>query len=123
MNKRAPQLAQIVSRELMEEGAETVVITGSFARGAAYKESDLDIHAIGREIHYELERRHGFLVSISWSTAKQTQQAFKDPSRVGGIIPAWRNAGILDDPRRIAKAFKQEAIDWKWDSFGKRAEK
>jgi hypothetical protein len=123
LNKDVLRLTQTISRELTEKGAEAVILTGSFARSTAHKESDLDIHAIGKGTHYRLERRQGFLVSISWSTAKQERRAFKDPSRAGGIIPAWRNAIILSDPRGIAKNLKQEAILWKWNSLGKSAEK
>jgi hypothetical protein len=92
-------------------------------RGDAYRESDVDIHAVGRGPHYMLERYHGFLVSVSWATARQHRQAFKDPSIVGGIIPAWRNAVILYDPKGIAKALKQEALRWQWDLLGKSAER
>ncbi|HML02283.1 MAG TPA: nucleotidyltransferase domain-containing protein [Candidatus Bathyarchaeia archaeon] len=123
MNKKALWLSQTISRELAENGAEAVVLMGSFARGDARVESDLDIHAIGKGARYRLERRQGFLVSISWSTSKRERHAFKDPSKAGKIVPAWRNAAILNDPTGIAKAIKQEAIDWKWDSLGKRAER
>jgi hypothetical protein len=100
-----------------------VVVFGSWVRGDAYKESDVDIHAVGRGPHYMLERYHGFLVSVSWATARQHRQAFKDPSKVGGIIPAWRNAVILYDPKGIAKALKQEALRWQWDLLGKSADR
>lgn len=123
MSKKALWLSQTISHELAENGAEAVVLMGSFARGDAYEESDLDIHAIGKGAHYRLERRHGFLVSISWSTSNQDRRAFKDPGKAGGIVPAWRNAIILYDPKGIAKALKREAIDWNWDSLGKRVDK
>ena len=123
MNKKALRLSQTISHELVESGAKAVVLMGSFARGDAYEESDIDIHAIGKGIHYRLERRHGFLVSISWSTSKQDRRAFEDPSIAGGIVPAWRDAIILNDPTGIAKGLKQEAIDWKWESLSKRADK
>ena len=123
MNKIALRLAQAISHELSEKGAEAVVLMGSFARGDAHEESDLDVHAIGSGAHYRLERRQGFLVSISWSTTNQERTDFKDPSKVGGIVLAWRNAAILNDPIGIAKTIKQEARNWKWDPLNKRADK
>jgi len=123
MNKKALRTSKAISRRLVEHGAEAVVVFGSWVRGDAYKESDLDIHAIGKGPPYRLERYQNFLVSISWQTAKQDRQAFKDPKQVGGIIPAWRNAFILYDPKGLAKALKQEARSWRWDPLSKRTDR
>jgi hypothetical protein len=123
MNRRVLQVSRAVSRRLVGQGAEAVVLFGSWVRGDAYEESDIDIHAIGRGPHYGLERDQGFLVSISWMTAGQHRQAFKDPSKAGGIIPAWRNAAIIHDPQRIAYALKQDAQRWQWEPLSKRADR
>jgi hypothetical protein len=123
MNRRVLQVAQTFSRKLIGQRAEAVVLFGSWVRNDAYKESDLDIHGVGRGSHYTLERYQGFLISVSWATPRQVRQAFKDPSQVGGVIPAWRNALIIHDPHGIAEALKQEAKRWRWNSLGKRADR
>jgi hypothetical protein len=94
-------------------------------RGDAYKESDIDIHAIGRGLRskYRLERHRGFLVSVYWMTARQHRQAFKNPSEVGGVIPAWRNAVIVYDPRGIASDIKRDAKKWRWGSLGRESDR
>jgi hypothetical protein len=123
MDRRMLQVSRVFSRRLGEQGAEAVVLWGSRVRGDAYTESDIDIQAIGGGPHYRLERYQDFLVSISWATVRQERQAFKDPSKAGGIIPAWQNAEIIHDPRGIAKVLKQEALDWRWDSLGKKVDR
>jgi hypothetical protein len=123
MDRRVLLVSQAVSRRLARQGAEAVVLFGSWVRGDAYKESDVDIHAIGRGPHYRLERDQGFLVSVSWITARQHRQAFTDPSKAGGIIPAWRNAAIIYDPRGIADSLKQEAKNWVWEPLSKQADR
>jgi predicted nucleotidyltransferase len=55
MNRRVSRIARNVSLRLVEEGAEAVVLMGSYARGDAYAESDLDIHAIGKGPEQRLE--------------------------------------------------------------------
>jgi hypothetical protein len=122
-HSRVLDVCQALARRLARQGAEAVVVLGSWMRRDAYKESDVDIHVIGRGPHYMLERYHGFLVSVSWATARQHRQAFKDPGKVGGIIPAWRNAVILYDPKGNAKALKQEALRWQWVLLGERADR
>jgi hypothetical protein len=123
MNRTVLDVCQALSRRLAGQGAEAVVVFGSWVRGDAYRESDVDIHAVGRGPHYTLERYRRFLVSVSWATAGQHRQAFKDTSKVGGIIPAWRNAVVLYDPKGNAKALKQEALRWQWDLLGKRVDR
>jgi len=123
MNKEALRTCKTISRRLVKQGAEAVVVFGSWVRGDHYSESDLDIHAIGKGPPYRLERYQNFLVSISWQTAKQDRQAFKDPKQVGGIIPAWRNAFIVYDPKSIAKALKQESRAWRWEPLSKKTDR
>jgi predicted nucleotidyltransferase len=122
MNKRALKTGRAVSQRLIRQGAEGVVLFGSWVRGDAYKESDLDIHAIGKGPRYGLERFEDFLISISWATAKQHRQAFKDPSKAAGVIPGWRSAAIIYDPKGIAKALKKEAQEWRWTALGRKVD-
>jgi len=123
MDRKALQVSRAISRRLVGQGAEAVVLFGSWVRGDAYAESDLDVHAIGKGSHYRLERYRGFLVSVAWATARRHRQAFKDPSQAGGIVSAWRNAMVIYDPRGIANALKQEAGRWQWDSINKHVER
>src|SRR5512136_787600 len=102
MERKVLLVSLAVSGRLVKHGAEAVVLFGSRVRGDAYRESDIDIHAIGRGPYYRLERNQGFLVSISWMPPAQHHEAFKNPSEAGGMIPAWRNAAIIYDPQRIA---------------------
>jgi hypothetical protein len=123
MNRRVLQVSRAVSRRLEEQGADAVVLFGSWVRGDAYKESDIDIQAVGKGPPYRLERDQDFLISVSWATARQHRQAFKDPSKAGGIIPAWRNAAIICDPQGIAHALKQDAQRWQWEPLSKQADR
>jgi predicted nucleotidyltransferase len=123
MNQKVLKLAKAFSPRLIDEGAEAIVLFGSWVRGDAYRESDVDIHVVGKGAHYILERYRGYLLSVSWATQKERLKAFKDPSQVCGVIPAWRNALIIYDPQGIARELKREAERWKWDSFVKQADK
>jgi len=123
MDRKVLQISQAVSRRLVKQGAEAVFVFGSRVREDAYKESDIDIHAIGRGHEYRLERLQGFLISISWGTARQHLQAFADPSKAGGIIPAWRNAVIIHDPKGIARTLKEDAERWRWESLSRQTDR
>jgi predicted nucleotidyltransferase len=123
IRKEVLKVAHAVSERLACEGAEAVVVFGSQVREDAYKESDIDVHAIGIGPSYRLERFQGFLVSVSWATSRKHQRAFKEPDEVGGIIPAWRNALILYDPQRIGEKIKENALKWQWAQLGDRADR
>ncbi len=116
------RVSRKVVRELVSNGAEAVMMVGSHVRGDAYGESDVDICAIGRGRSYSLRRADGFLVSISWSTAKSWRRKLREPSEAGGAVPALRSAIILHDPRGVAVALKREAAEWTWDVLGKHRE-
>ena len=123
MDRKVLQVSRAISRRLAGQGAEAVVVFGSRVRGDAYRESDIDIHAIGKGHKYTLERHQDFLISISWMTAKQHRQAFKNPNEAGGIIPAWRNAAIIYDPQGIAHGLRNEAKKWRWKQLNKEADR
>jgi predicted nucleotidyltransferase len=118
MNRRFLRIARDISDKLVGEGAEAVVLMGSYARGDAYAESDLDIHAIGKGPQQRLEHDRGLLISVSWATRRQNREAFRNPREVGAVIPAWRSAMIIYDPRGIAETLKKAAQDWSWKSLG-----
>jgi len=122
LTRRVLRIARNISHKLVEEGAEAVVVMGSYARGDAYAESDLDIHAIGKGPRQRLEHDREVLISVSWSTSRQNRLAFKNPRDVGAVIPSWRNAVIIYDPRGIAKTLKRTAQEWNWQSLGKRVD-
>jgi hypothetical protein len=107
---------------LAAEDAEAVVLMGSWVRGDANRESDLDVNAIGRGTFYRLDRRGSFLVSTSWRTAAAWRRTFRHPVSVGGAIPGWRRARILHDPRGVARALKDDARRWTWAILGGRAD-
>jgi len=102
----ALRAAKEVARELAADGADAVVLMGSWVRGDAYPESDIDVDAIGRGLRYRLSRRGRFLVAVSWRTSAAWRRAFRDPASVGGAIPGWRGARVLHDPRGVARALK-----------------
>lgn len=112
--KEALDVARAIAKEFAEQGAEAVYLTGSWARGDAHPESDLDIRVIGEDRPKQLMRRDGFLVSHNWTPEDEQRKLFDDPAEVGSVVPGWRSAEILHDPDGVAAALKKEAEEWEW---------
>ena len=120
-SERALEVARAETKELIEEGAEAVFLTGSHARGDANEHSDLDLRVVGDGPEKKLKRHDEFLVAISWLTLNEHRDAFDDPSQVGSVVPGWTSALILHDPHGIAAGLKKEAEDWDWDRITDKA--
>lgn len=114
---QAFKTARSLADELVDEGAEAVILTGSWARGDAHPESDLDIRVVGDGEPKKLLRRGDFLVSVGWSTEKENVEMFSDPSEVGSIVPGWRSAELLADPSGKGAKLKERAEDWNWSEI------
>lgn len=111
-------LAEDIGRRLMGEGAQALVLAGSVVRGEASAESDVDLYAFGPRSGYYLERHDGRLISITWREPSAEREAFLTPAKAGAVIPAWRSAHIIADPRGVAAQLQHEAREWSWDVIG-----
>lgn len=113
----AVEMARQVAAELVAEGAGAVVLMGSFARGDATPESDIDLYAIGAGPPYRLERREPFLVSVSWRAVEAIRDGSRSPAEAFGLIPGWRSAVILADREGVAARLRAAAREWTSDSL------
>ncbi len=110
-------LAHEMAREKIAQGARAVLLMGSHVRGDSYSESDIDLTFIGRDEECKMQRRGEFLVSEYWRSIDSIRGSFRDPSEVGGIIPALRRALVIYDPDGLAAQLKREAEAWTWDKI------
>lgn len=119
----ASSTARQIAEELVERGARAVVLVGSQACGDAGPESDLDILAVGPEASASrLERRDGFLVSVSASPFEEHREAFALPEKVCTTVPGWRGALVLYDADDLAAALIEEAQRWTWGPLERRCD-
>lgn len=120
--KRALEVAEQETAELVDAGAQAVILTGSHARGDAHAESDLDLRVIGDGPPEALKRHEEFLVSISWQELDKHREDFEDPSTVGTVVPGWRTCVIVHDPDALAAQLKAEAEEWTWDRIAEKSD-
>lgn len=106
------------ARLLQRQGALAVVLTGSFARGAAQAESDIDLIALGDGPSYRLSSESGRLVSVSWRQPLDVLATFDDPGQAGYVVPGWRGAVALIDQTRAAQTLIDAAREWTWERIG-----
>jgi predicted nucleotidyltransferase len=111
---RAKAIAERVARSVADQGARAVALVGSYARGDATAESDVDLAVIGDGPHYRLELHDGLLVSLGWATAEEQRRRLYDPDYLGTHVPGWRTAIAVYDPEALAAATRQEARAWVW---------
>jgi predicted nucleotidyltransferase len=120
--KRALEVAEQETAELVDAGAQAVILTGSHARGDAHAESDLDLRVIGDGPPEALKRHEEFLVSISWQELEKHREDLEDPSAVGTVVPGWRTCVIIHDPDGLAAKLKAEAEEWDWDRIAEKSD-
>lgn len=114
LDPKLGQVAKGVASRLAKEGALAVLLVGSFLRGDAHKESDVDLIVIGGGPSYRLERQAQYLFSISWRTQEQFRSVLDDPAEAVGAVLGWRRALILLDSNAVGRSLQEQAIDWNW---------
>lgn len=116
-------VADRLARELIAEGADAVVVAGSYARGDAGPESDLDLLAVGKESYLpRLDVRDGLLVSMSSQPPALHRESFELPELVCEAVPGWRQALVLHDSKGLADDLVREARLWTWDPLARRCD-
>ena len=97
------------------------MLVGSHARGDAGPDSDLDVLAVGDESYsWRLDRRDGFLVSVSMRPFAAYLEAFASPELVCGSVAGWRDALVLHDPEGLAASLVRRAREWTWEPLERR---
>ncbi len=108
---------EAVTQNLMDNGVTAICLTGSWARGTAHAESDIDLLILGEGTPYRLERRDGLLISLSWLSFAQASETMRRPESACFTVPGWRDARVLYDPEGLAEHLKDEAEAWDWDQI------
>ena len=89
------------------------MLVGSYARGDAGPESDLDVLAGGDEAYLpRLDLREGLLVSVSVEPFAAHRESFELSELVCEAVPGWRDAIVLYDPKGLAASLVREAKEW-----------
>ncbi|MGB3634463.1 MAG: nucleotidyltransferase domain-containing protein [Rubrobacteraceae bacterium] len=105
--------ASHVAGELADAGAIAVVVVGSFARGEAGPDSDLDLLVIGAESYLpQLSLRDGLILSVSSQPFEIHRESFGQPELMCNAVSGWREALVLHDPEGLAARLIREANDW-----------
>jgi predicted nucleotidyltransferase len=121
--RRARSVVDSLARKFATQGAEAVVLGGSWARGDAHRASDIDLWVLGRRYGTSTLFTDGFPVHVERTTERIERARFREPRRVGGSVPGWRSAVLLYDPRGVAAKLKAEARAFRWSPISDRCDR
>jgi Nucleotidyltransferase domain len=114
--QRARSFARTLVPWLRGRGATCVVLGGSWARGDAHRESDIDLWVFGLGSGTDVLWRAPFMVVIARTSERSQRRRLGTPPYLGGSVPGWRVARPLYDPHGIARRLKAEAVSFSWDT-------
>jgi len=112
--RRARRVASATALSFVTKGASAVVLAGSWARGDAHRESDIDLWVFGLRSGTDVLWRDPFMVTVKRTTEGAERTKLRTPPYVGGSVPAWKVAKPLHDPEGIARRLRSEAARFRW---------
>jgi hypothetical protein len=113
------RIAGRLADEVDPHGRAAVLLAGSWARGDAHQASDIDLWVVGRRGRDRILERDGHMVCVKFSTAADERREMRNPGRLNGAVPGWRNAKILRDPHGVAARLRSEARRFRWPPIRK----
>ncbi len=111
---RARRIAEELAERLAQRGTSAVVLAGSWARGDARRASDLDLWTLDGTDREEVLWRDPLAVSLQHSSVAAERRSLRTAPKLGGAVPAWREAAILYDRRGVAGRLQAEARRFHW---------
>jgi len=120
---RARVVVEATASALMQRGAKAVVLAGSWARGDAHRESDIDLWVFGLPPGTEILWREPFMVTVAKTSEGSERRKLRSPPDVGGAVPGWRVAVPIRDPDRLAERLKTEAGAFRWTMISRRCDR
>ncbi|HYA58313.1 MAG TPA: nucleotidyltransferase domain-containing protein [Thermoplasmata archaeon] len=121
--RRARAMARALAHGYAREGADAVLLAGSWARGDAHRRSDLDLWVLGRHLGPVVLWRDPYMVSVHRTSEAEERRKLYEPPRVGGSVPGWRVAVPLYDPHGIAARLKREARRFRWEMISRKCDR
>jgi hypothetical protein len=138
ISSRVMRAVRVAAGDEVSAGAMAVVLVGSYVRGEASPESDVDIVSLWRreppldtasagstaldDWRYELRRSGSLLLSISRTTPAAVRAKFRDPARACTAVPGWREALIVEDATGVAARLQGQAQQWTWSEISAAAD-
>lgn len=119
-------MVDLIKTEFAPRGV-GLLLTGSFARGEASAQSDIDILKFVNDQpedptqRYRLFVRQGYLISVTTTTIEEKEKEMGKPESAVFIVPAIRQSQVLYDPWSYLHHLRKKAFAFEWEPLQKEA--
>lgn len=108
-------------------GSVGMLLTGSFARGEASAQSDIDLLKFQHDMpedkskHYVLHTRQGYLISVTTTTIDLKEKEMDRPQDAIWCVPGIKQSQILYDPWSYLHHLRKKAFQFEWEPLQQQA--
>ncbi len=102
-------------------GSVGMLLTGSFARGEASAQSDVDLLKFVNEIpadpqkRYILHVRQGYLISVTTTSVVEKEAEMQKAEQAIWCVPGLRQSQVLYDPWSYLHHLRKKAFSFEWE--------